>query len=549
MGTTLGNLHLYTRNVQWADELKNFGHTVLCLSDGWISILDRAFRPDVLEKEAKRISKAMGAPLLSFSLFDDDYVTLGLWKDGRRIFDYTDYPSPSMKGVSELERSLALDKEDTKKLRLLLHCEDARRKAELLEEFLGVALVIDTDFLSDGVDAFPREKGHALFDVYQAEQKQFGKINNRTKAVLTQEIHAKAADWWDALTLSYPDDNNIHPSNSTQPCILKDGMIKPLLGEEVRVRTLTKILTSGNLATVLEPVHAYGVGRTSWPVARQYALGGSMLRQFPIPEHVQQFACMLSDGSIIAQWVEDTERLGWGRCWLICIAADGCARWQKTLDGGQFCGDAVEYEGSVYAATRDLPAGITLYKVDTLGEILCQRSFPQAIELYFRHLKCGGLLCAIREAGPHMENRWFIMTLNEEFSTRSAFELPQTIWPVFHSRFDRCVLDAQEKSLFFVALESEVVRVDLDGQKCFSEHLPGLGSVDCMDQNGLLYGRLSNSVFVLDGGLRLVSRHRLKGDVLFFQCDAMGVYAVTATGNAAHWGEPETCFVRVYRFE
>ncbi len=550
MGTTLGNLHLYTRGGQYPDELISLRHMVLCLSDGWVSILDRAFQTDVLHKEARRISKAVAAPMLSFFLFDDDHITLGLWRDGRRIGEYTDYPTSSLKGVSAFGQSLDLNGEEMARFRHILRCADARLKAELLEELFGVALVIDTDLLEVGQESFVRHKSRELFDAYWAEQSRMNNIRNKTKAVLIQEIYAKLVCLGGNILLSYPDEHGIHHRDKAMPYVLENGVLIPLLGQDIYVNIHETILTNGHQATVLDPLYKPAKGKEAPPLAVQYALGGSRTRQFALPDHVRQFTCMLADGSIIAQQVENIKMHGWGRPWLMRIATDGSIQWRITLDGGQFDGEAFPHEGNIYVTTRKLHTGITLYRVDLMGKILCQRHFPQALGMEFRHLEQGRLLCVVREAEPQPENRWSVMILDEDFSTRSAFDLPHGIWPVIHSHFGGGVLDAREKSLYFAALESKVVRVDLDEQKCCMEHLPDLCSVDCMDQSGLLYCRQNNSaVCVLDGDLHLVSRHRLKGNVYCLKSAGTGVYAVTSAGDAAMWGEPEKCIVRIYRFE
>lgn len=548
MGTTLGNLHLYTLDGQEAAKLKSFEHDVLRLSDGWISILDRSFQTDAINKEAKRISKAVAAPVLSFSLFDDEYIAIRLWKDGRRIGEYTDYPTSSLRGGSAFEQNLGLNVEDMSRFRLILSCGDTWRKAELLEELFGVAFIVDTDCLEGGTESFVRHRSRELFDAYLAEKNRMNSIKNKTKAVLTQEIRAKIACLDGNMLLSYPDENGVHPHDKIEPYILENGSLMPLLGDDIHAGIPVQILTNGRQVTVLKRLYDPEKGEVSWPLAVQYNLGGSRIRQIPLPDKIQRFSCMLADGSIIAQQVKDTQTQGWGRPWLLCIAADGSIRWRMALEGGQFDGDAYIHEGHIYVATQELRTGITLYKVDFLGNILCERNFPQVLGLDFRHLKQGRLLCIVREPAQQERNCWSIMILDEKFATRLSFGLPHGIWPVIHARFGGGLLDEQEKNLYFTALDSKVVRVDLDALECHAEHIPGLCGLDCMDQGGLLYCSQNNStVCVLDRVLHLISRHPLKGSVCHMQPTGTGVYVITSAGDSAMWGKPEKCIVRVYR--
>lgn len=435
MGTTLGNLHLYIPDGQEASNLESFGHDVLYLSDGWISILDRSFQTDLLNKEAKRISKAVAAPVLSFSLFDDDYIVIELWWGGRRIGEYTDYPASSLKGGSAFEQNLGLSGDDMARLRHILRCADARRKAELLEELFGVALVIDTDFLEDGPESFARHKGRELFDAYWAEQRRMENIQNKTKAVLTQELCAKIVCLDGNMFLSYPDEHGIHPHDKMEPYVLENGSLMPMLGEDIHTGILVQVLINGCQATVMKRLYDPEKGSESWPLAVQYNLGGSRISQFPLPDKIQRFSCMLADGSIIAQQTEDIQTDGWGKPWLICIAADGSERWRMALEGGRFDGDAFIHEGYIYVVTQELRTGINLYRVDFSGKILCHINFPQVIEFDFMHLTQDGLLCVVREPAQQEGNCWYIMILNEDLSTRLSFGLPHGIWPIIHSRF------------------------------------------------------------------------------------------------------------------
>ena len=179
MGITLGNFHVYKGDIKQVSEALENKYTVKQLSPNWITVLGD-FLDDQASKAARLLSKAIKEPVFHFYYFDDDFFLFELFVEGKAV--------KSTKSIAPL---LDLDKAQEKRLKVILKCENLSEQVPMLEELLGVALLIDLMFLEGATEKeFYRERDDKEYLEYLNKQKKL-KIKNKTKAVLVQEIIKK----------------------------------------------------------------------------------------------------------------------------------------------------------------------------------------------------------------------------------------------------------------------------------------------------------------------------------------------------------------------
>jgi hypothetical protein len=186
----MGNLHIYNADSETIKSLINGDYPVARISDEWTSVLDVGL--EAADAEAKKLSKSLDATVFSFMYFDDDLISLKLFREGKKIAHYEIYyeRKPYIKNCGEFLAAARLEASLEGKLRKIFKCEDLGRKVEMLEEFFGVAFYINSEFVKEGREKYRRKRGDTHFLKYEEEQKKIYKIKNKTKAVLTQEIDA-----------------------------------------------------------------------------------------------------------------------------------------------------------------------------------------------------------------------------------------------------------------------------------------------------------------------------------------------------------------------
>ena len=91
MGTSFVNLQ-----VRYIDVAKVEALCPHCISrawtEGWVTVVGEALERAGVQREAKRLSEALAAPVLSVEYVDDDYLELALYCGGRRVFRHIPAP-------------------------------------------------------------------------------------------------------------------------------------------------------------------------------------------------------------------------------------------------------------------------------------------------------------------------------------------------------------------------------------------------------------------------------------------------------------------------
>ena len=281
MGTTLASFHVYQKSPEAIRPLLGEGYTAVALSEGWTSVLSRVGECELVDKPAKKLSKALDAPVLSFLYFDDDLMTLALFKGGKLCAQYRmNYGTePYVAHCDAFTETLGWDKALSGRLRRIFKCSDLEEKIAMLEEFFGVALRVDAEFIKNGADSFIRKRGDAVFREYEAKQKKLSKIKNKTQAVLTQELDAKLS-CADPFIASYRGNTNIYEHELGEALELVGDELKPMMGSFRMSGFSAKIYPCREWYTVTNEFGLMGKqGYTCLRVNRE----GKVLGEVPIP--------------------------------------------------------------------------------------------------------------------------------------------------------------------------------------------------------------------------------------------------------------------------
>ncbi|MFZ5973995.1 MAG: hypothetical protein ACOYU3_01120, partial [Bacillota bacterium] len=238
MGTSLGNLHVYKGNPDEVKKLLHQGEYMVDeISKEWTSVFCREFRDGATEKVAKKLSKTLVEPILSFQYFDDDFIYLVLFKQGKIIAQYWmgDSGEPYFKNCRSFISELGFDASWEKRLRNIFKCNDLGRKVDMLEEFLGVALYLDIDFLLDGTSSFEHHRDDVLYREYDEQLQKLKRIKNKTKAVMVQEFNGKMARFYARpFLLAEQSDDGVYNHDKCIMYDIKDDKLQPMF-EKIRI--------------------------------------------------------------------------------------------------------------------------------------------------------------------------------------------------------------------------------------------------------------------------------------------------------------------------
>ena len=185
MGLTLCSVHILS------DEMPRIpGADFESFSNGWYTCKNLgSFEDDY--KLARKISKITDKPVLFFFVYDSDIVSFSFLINGRKIVDFSTESTSSPKGISKIPEIVGDDQKGSKrKISTLLQCADNERLISLLEEYFGLNLLFDAEYLSESTDV-KFEKGEGLYREYLEEYKKICGKNAAIRAEMIKEYHGK----------------------------------------------------------------------------------------------------------------------------------------------------------------------------------------------------------------------------------------------------------------------------------------------------------------------------------------------------------------------
>ncbi len=531
MGTTLASYHVYGQAPEAVQPLLEAGFSVRMLSPGWTTVLcdDR----ELSDVPAKKLSKALGAPVLSFLYFDDDLIWLTTFAGGRLAAQYRmDYGAePYSKNVGAFAEALGWDKALAPRLKRIFDCHELEEKTAMLEEFFGVALRVDARMLEDGAEGFARMRGDALYREYEARQKKISTINNRMRAVLTQELDAKLSGAWPCIAVRRAEDADTYDSDMGEVLELSGDELRPMLGS-FRMRSFNpKIYPGRGWLTIAD------VMGDPLRVSRD----GRVLGSVPLPEGVE-VTTVLEDGDIIG--VAHHGRVEGSS--VMRLNAQGEEVWHVTLNGMFFRVSPVMHGSNIYCGAGSIENDDGLFmKLDEDGRTLASLQTPY-LNSHTEVLFHDGWIYYLGDQRSDTSCREVLLKLDESLRIVGTAEAPKGV-PIYGDAF----FDRRHGRLYYNALDKRIVRFDIAAMRCDVFTTDEEIYLSLAGEDGYLYGFSgSSTLWVLDADAKPVSRHRLKGGIFDVRESETGVHALTATGDMAAWGFSEPpCWLRVYRVE
>ena len=165
MGLTLCSIHILSDEIPRIPEVD-----FQSFSKGWCTCTNPgSFEDDF--KLARKISKKTDKPVLYFYVYDSDIVSFAFLISGRKIVDFSTDSSFIPKGISKIPEIIGdAQKGSKKKISLILQCSDDERLISLLEEYFGLNLLFDAEYLSESAE-IKVKKGDRLYLEYLEDYK------------------------------------------------------------------------------------------------------------------------------------------------------------------------------------------------------------------------------------------------------------------------------------------------------------------------------------------------------------------------------------------
>ncbi len=534
MGTTLGNLHIYNTDPEFIKTLINGDYPIMRMSDEWTSVLDVGL--ETVDTEAKKLSKSIDAAVFSFMYFDDDLISLKLFREGKKVAHYETYyeRAPYVKSCREFLAAAWLEASLEGRLMKIFKCEDLGRKVEMLEELFGVAFYINSEFTKEDREKYRRTRGDAHFLKYEEEQKKINKIKNKTKTVLTQEMDALL---WPCFNEEATNSNYFLLLNAVEE-YPNDGCLAELVED-----TLQRILQGVNISSdnfvmlyynseEFLIVHNLITHRTCIRISND----SKVLGEVTLSEKVF-IATVLDNGDILC--IREMEPMHLDKVMgVICYDKDWVLKWK--VDTGFLYPyiNPVQQGANIFFGTymgKDMKS--ELYKLSMDGNVIIKKEFSK-ISIENKMATLGGyIFCKARDFSEGSYSCTY-MKLDESFELIDRIVFPKDISICGDGAYDNKTFRA-----YFHTLNNSIVSIDLKNMEYTTKKIGFEFYPHIVDDEGNIYGYIGDSMLgIFDIDLNPISRHRLKGWLVRICQTETGIHAITKTVECPY-------IVRVYRID
>lgn len=188
MGITLISLHIFSdQSIDPAlGRFRSF-------SKGWQTMLlgEEEEKFADLHSFSRTLSKKMCAPVLTFFIFDSDEIALSIHDRGKQRVSFSTSRDGGNTGIFQIPGLVGYPEGYKRRISEILSCSDIDLLTELLEEFFGVALLVNEEIVQTYPDELERSRGEAKYLAFHKEEMRLRGKAAPIRAVLTQELPGK----------------------------------------------------------------------------------------------------------------------------------------------------------------------------------------------------------------------------------------------------------------------------------------------------------------------------------------------------------------------
>ncbi|MDQ6421273.1 hypothetical protein RB620_17755 [Paenibacillus sp. LHD-117] len=535
MGTTFANLQIRSDCSALEIEKVLPGCVVRCLSDGWTTIVSEHFHVGDIQKAAKKLSKAITPSVMSIEYLDDDMLKLSVYRNGKTLTSHIaggeGYGLPRTLGKPAVFlEQFGFEPSEIILLRAILICEDIGKKIELLQHFLGVTIWIDhTMLLDDPEAAFCCKRELPIIEEYINETAIKRRIKNQTKATLLQEFEG-------ALIAVLGDHKyliGVPPYDRYKDCykdeliytFIPNGTLEPMLDvHSFNHRSGTGILSAarGYIGYISFLRSQYYVFDYTGRMVSETSLGGNIINPFSILED-GGFLSSHNSGKTLREYTQRLE-----------------TRWEIPYMGFPYYNN-----NAIYMCRIDSSGQFSeLVKLNRNGQVVA--SFHLEYDGYhgpngeFVFDESGRVFyyCSATTPGRPVVK---IFVLTEQLELIRELDLEG--WSI------SVALDSRNYKLYVYLSYKQLLVIDTKSFRIIYrkkwEEDSNFFTVDSYGRALLITG--SNTIEIIDSQLNVISRHRLKGQVLSEYTNERGnLCLLTGTGGEHHEGGAKKMMIRVY---
>ena len=529
MGEKFANLQVQGLSVSEAQKLLS-NSCAKQYTNGWTTVVRDDFQIGLIDQEARKLSKKIDKLVISVGYYDDDILTLNLFRNGKSIVSHISnnaYGYNKKEGnPSTFVKELNLSTEYQEYFKWVLKCDNPERKVELLEKLLGIPLSLNYETIDD-FNETECKNDIDYIKQYIENIKKSEKIKNITTIKLLMEIegysHSVNGKYF---LINHPNnDGRYYSGHSKLYTTQSDGPFSPFLKDaSICFEDYIKILVNDKLIAVFYPGEtniASGINKNS--SVSFYTMDGDKISNFDFDERNGRVDLLLANGSIIfSNPIKEK---------IVKYNVNGNKIWELTV--GYLHVQATNYNDYIllhYSNRKNNKAEIL--KINQMGDVEAKFELMPRGGCHWRKFlfdKQGYIYycCSIVVDDG---NKTYLLCFDEDLNKVAELELSGISF--------QGLIDTENDKIYVQIFEKELLVIDINSikisarKKCDDDiHLC------CIDNKGrLVTQKGSSTIEILDLDLNIVSRHRLKGDIISFYKNSSNNVCVVTSNFACYFG-------------
>lgn len=528
MGTKLGNLHIRNASLEEVSALLP-GALVGQWGEGFVSVYHEDYHLGMVEREGQKLSRKLPtATVLTAAIFDSDVVNFEVYQAGKRLTAHLLDPYENVNKMGNLKvfcEALGLPPEDEKRLKVVWKKGDAEEQMDLTATLLGLPLTADVEWS-------PKEKtvrDTAPVDAWIVDHPDPPKVKSVTKATLAQEFSQVRLNHSSDHTLNLKDtgffaidevDYRGMASKESLYRIAADGLLEFMAGIEVD----SYAVHLWRDYFMVAPDRVWGI-----QTLIQRTSGLSDNRSWELLfDSKGSFPTLKGDDYVIRCKV-----LPDGGAWVATngevsrFHADGSLLWTKSLYVEALTEDRFYVRGSAIRPDPSQPPVYDLSCYDADGVVCGTWTLSRNSDLI--KIDSRGDLWISEDLGRrllHLDKDLNLLARSDPFDIRYG------VLDVTQSPDGETVLCTVYKDSIYVLNGTDLsLRQRLRTKDACSPVIDGKGRFWVLSGD--------STAVAYDRDLRMVSRHRLKGDIVSMRCNEAGELMV-------YTSDEKNCIFRVY---
>jgi hypothetical protein len=539
MGTKFANLQI--KGLPVTDIQKLIPRSIAkSFSNGWTTIVREDFQIELIDQEARKLSKKIDMLVVAIGYYDDDVFTISLFRNGKKIVNHISNNAygftKKIGNPAVFVQELGLEEECKKYLKFIFKCENIYKKIELLEKLLGVPLWLDSQMMGELIENNIEYKSDIAFVNQYIKEIDTYKIKNELKVKILMELEGmlRTKVCQGKLLIITPNENGkYYLENARLFNICENGTLCTLLKDNsITFDSTCRLLSNGNIVAVYEGCKTIDHKRVGEASITITTIDGDIIKKLNCDMDAYNPMLLFPDASVL--YYEPIKEI------ISKYDNNGIKLWELSV--GYLHVPPIIYNNYIFLHYEN--------RKNNKAEILKINQSGNTVARFELHPRGGShwnkflfdnngdiyYSCCLQSNHDYHSK---LLQFDNDLQKIKEFDLPDI-------SFDG-IIDLGQNRIYISIFEKEILAIDLNSfQICASKNYDDADLLSIDKQGRVLIQKGSSTIETLNDKLHVVSRNRLKGEIYgIYKNLNEDIYIITGNDVNYDCGKADKCLLWV----